>query len=784
MTKISNLNRKLIEQEMSPRIALALVDSLYNTPQSLATGSIFVLIASVATALKTGSVLIWLCTAALLLASIMRLAVARKYQACRHSLTAVKCRRWRTLHHVGAVAHMGCIGMWSFAAITITDDMMVHMVVLAVTTGVISASAGRAYGQQSIFHQQVAIAYGPLTLAMALKGSPYYLFLALLTLAFLLTVVRISANLNRIFISSLTSTEYATALADQFDTALNNMPHGLCMFRPSGQLAVMNRRFKDILVLPEGILRNDPTAENIVAECVRAGHSLSPAKGEVLLERILASESVNFVTTYSHNGKSQSLAWSMQRMVEGGTVLVLEDVTERRNAELKVEHLASYDELTQLPNRVRFRQEIKKLLAGSAVPPPSALYFIDLDHFKQVNDTLGHACGDQLLFKVANRLRDSLGPDDLVARFGGDEFMVFQRNVNSPEEAAEMAKRIVGRLSERYHINNNPIEISASVGIAMTVTDGTTYDTLLKNADLALYSAKTDTRAIYRFFHQDMAARVEARRTLELDLRRALENKELELFYQPLINLQNGRITACEALLRWNHPVHGIVSPADIVSTAEDMGIMTELGDWILGEACMECARWPDAVSVAVNISARQLEQEDILGQVRRALKLSNLEAARLETEITEDSLLYNTREIHEVLRQLRALGVRISLDDFGTGYSSLSYLHNFPLQKVKIDRSFLDSIDTTRSRTLLRGVAQLITDLGMTVVVEGIETNEQLKLITSGSTVTEGQGYLFSRPVAAGLIRDLLNASHGRRAPIVGSEQPRAARGGRKRLR
>jgi len=781
MTKISNLNRKIIEREMSPKLAMALVDSLYNTPQSLITGSVFVQVAAVATALKTGSLLVWLAVVLLLVTAVIRLFTARAYQVNRGSLTETEGQRWRILHHVGAVGQMACIGLWSFTAITVSDDVMVHMLVLAVSTGMISASAGRAYGEQSIFHQQIVVAYGPLTLALAMKGIPYYLFLSVLTLAFLLTVVRISANLHGIFISSLTSREYATALADQFDTALNNMPHGLCMFRPSGHIVVMNERFKEILNLPEGFLSNDPTAEGVIAECVRAGHTLSAGKGEALLELIMASQPGSFLTTHNKNGNIQSLSWSMQRMVDGGTVLVLEDVTERRNAELKVERLANYDELTQLPNRFSFRQAAKKILAmGNGQPPPSALYFIDLDHFKQVNDTLGHGCGDQLLVKVANRLRGTLGPDDLVARFGGDEFMVFQRDVNSRDEAAETAKRIVRRVSERYHINDNPIEISASIGIAMTATDGATYDTLLKNADLALYSAKTDTRAVYRFFHRDMAAKVEARRTLELDLRCALENNDLELFYQPLINLVSGRITACEALLRWNHPVHGIISPADIVSTAEDMGVMEELGDWILGEACTECMRWPEGVAVAVNISARQLEHEDILGQIGRALKRSGLPAARLETEITEDSLLYNTREIHEVLRQLRNLGVRISLDDFGTGYSSLSYLHNFPLQKVKIDRSFLDSLDTSRSLTLLRGVAQLITDLGMTVVVEGIETNEQLKLITSGSTVTEGQGYLFSRPVPANLIRDLLNASHARRPGAAGRQLRKAARAAR----
>jgi EAL domain-containing protein (putative c-di-GMP-specific phosphodiesterase class I) len=290
-------------------------------------------------------------------------------------------------------------------------------------------------------------------------------------------------------------------------------------------------------------------------------------------------------------------------------------------------------------------------------------------------------------------------------------------------------------------------------------------DTLLKNADMALYRAKADGRGTFCFFRDEMAQIVEARRILELDLRKALANEEFELFYQPLLNLKTGRLSTCEALLRWNHPGRGTVSPIDIIPVAEDMGLIVDLGRWILRKACMECMTWPEAVSVAVNFSPQQFHQRDVLSEVRYALEVSGLPAHRLEIEITESALLRNTQSTHDVLSQLRAIGVRISLDDFGTGYSSLSYLHNFPLQKVKIDRSFLEGIDTDRPLTLLRGVARLSADLGMSVVVEGIETNEQLELINADGTVTEAQGYLFSRPVPAMRVRQLLNASHGRRA-------------------
>jgi diguanylate cyclase (GGDEF)-like protein len=412
----------------------------------------------------------------------------------------------------------------------------------------------------------------------------------------------------------------------------------------------------------------------------------------------------------------------------------------------------------------------------SASSPAAALLFIDLDQFKQVNDTLGHPCGDQLLGQVTERLKTMLRPQDFVARFGGDEFVVFQPEIKAPADAARLARRIVDGLSEQYEVDHHLIEIGASVGIALTQPD-VTADNLLKNADMALYRAKADGRGTFCFFREEMARTVEARRVLEIDLRHALAHESFELFYQPLVNLKSGRISTCEALLRWNHPTRGSVSPTDIIPVVEDMGLIVDLGRWILRKACMECMKWPEGVRVAVNFSPHQFHQRDIVNEVRYALEVSGLPADRLEIEITESSLLRNSQWTLDVLSQLRAAGVRIALDDFGTGYSSLSYLHNFPLQKVKIDRSFLEGIGNDRPLTLLRGVARLSADLGLAVVVEGIETNEQLELITETGTVTEAQGYLFSKPVPAVQVRELLKASHAQRkaSPQPSAKAPRS---------
>jgi diguanylate cyclase (GGDEF)-like protein len=751
--------------KMLPSIYAALVDSLFQNPGPLFAGAVFAAVAAVMTALKTGNNLLWPCAALLIVTGAVRAFDMRKYKARKSVLAADEAGRWEIRYQIAAMFYAVALGIWCFVALTSSTDPVAHMIAVTVTTGYMAAGVGRTFGRPWIFHVQIVLACGPMTIGLALYGDHYYIGMACLSALFFFGLKQITTSLQQIFVRAFVAREREAALASQFDTALNNMPHGLCMFAADGRLAVMNHRFSEMMNLSDDLVHRDACASDIIAACASAG-SITVASGNMILSEIESSQARDIIATDPDAARGRSLSWKFQPMADGGTVVLVEDITERRIAEARITHLARYDDLTALPNRVNFRDEIERLLA---VPHDadqlSALLFIDLDQFKQVNDTLGHPCGDQLLCAVAGRLRTMLRPEDFVARFGGDEFVVFQQNIKSNEEAAVLARRIVDHLSERYQINNHLVEIGASVGIAMTSPD-ISADTLLKNADMALYRAKADGRGTFCFFRDEIAQTVEARRILELDLRTALANEEFELFYQPLVNIKSGRIATCEALLRWNHPVRGTVSPIDIIPVAEDMGLIIDLGRWILRKACMECMRWPEAVSVAVNFSPQQFHQRDVVGEVRYALEVSGLPANRLEIEITESSLLRNTQLTHDVLSQLRAIGVRISLDDFGTGYSSLSYLHNFPLQKVKIDRSFLEGIDTDRPLTLLRGVARLSADLGMSVVVEGIETNEQLELVGADGTVTEAQGYLFSRPMPATRVRQLLNASHSRRLP------------------
>ena len=758
--------RRNKEEALSPSIYAALVNSMCQNFWPMLIGTICSALAAFMTALKTGNLWLWPCALLIIAIGTARAFQMREYERRTSVLTFEQAAYWEPRYLVGAVLYAGSLGLWSMVTILGTEDTFAFMLCVGMTVGYTAGGAARNYGRPTIVQLHILFACGPMSLALALRGGPYYIGSALLLVLFFVGLKHINISLHSIFVDALTSSERESALAGQFDTALNNMPHGLCMFGADGRLGVMNHRFSDMMRLSDDLVQQGASASDIIAACVGAG-TVSAASGKLIVSEIDSSQAGYITTADPDSAAGRALSWTFQPMGGGGTVVLLEDITERRNAEARISHLARYDELTALPNRVNFRDEIERLLAISHDEARlSALLFVDLDQFKQVNDTLGHPCGDELLCAVADRLREMLRPEDFVARFGGDEFVVFQQNIKSEEDAAGLARRIVDRLSERYEIDNHLVEIGASVGIAMTMPPGISADTLMKNADMALYRAKADGRGTYCFFRDEMALTVEARRILELDIRKALADEEFELFYQPLVNLKSGRISTCEALLRWNHPVRGTVSPIDIIPVAEDMGLIIDLGRWILRKACMEAMKWPEGVSVAVNFSPQQFHQRDVLSEVRYALEVSGLPAHRLEIEITESSLLRNTQWTRDALAQLHAAGVRISLDDFGTGYSSLSYLHNFPLQKVKIDRSFLEGIDSDRPLTLLRGVARLSADLGMSVVVEGIETNEQLELISADGTVTEAQGYLFSRPVPAARVRKLLDASHARRLP------------------
>ena len=441
-----------------------------------------------------------------------------------------------------------------------------------------------------------------------------------------------------------------------------------------------------------------------------------------------------------------------------GWAITLEDVSARRAAEVSAAEMARLDPLTGLPNRLQLRERLDAALARlQRTGEGCALLLVDLDRFKPVNDTLGHPIGDALLQKVADRLRSTVRATDTVARIGGDEFVILQTAVRDPGDTQGLARRIVDLIGRAYMVEGNLVTIGASVGVALAPADGSEADRLLKNADLALYRSKLDGRGTFRFFEPAMDARMQARRQLELDMRHALARREFQLHYQPQMSLASNRLVGCEALIRWRHPERGTVSPLDFIPLAEEIGLIVPIGEWVIRQACRDAMRWPQPLSVAVNVSPAQFKSDRLVETIVSALSNSGLPAGRLEVEITEGVLLQENDKTLQTLHRLRELGVRVSMDDFGTGYSSLSYLRSFPFDKIKIDRSFVqDMSHKPDGEAIIRAIAGLGKSLGMTTVAEGVETPDQIERIRAEGC-TDVQGYLISKPLPADELMTLL---------------------------
>ncbi len=752
--------RQSAHKALPPEIYIPLVDSLFKEGTALFMGVIFVVGSVLSTYWKTGDPLILVCAAAIAIVACARGIMMKAYARVRTTVTTIEAaRKWEYRYSVGAAVILALLSIWCFVAFSRTNDPFANLVSFSMTLTYAAGIFGRNFANPRFVVIQILCTWAPMTLALILYGNVFHwIFAALLVPTFLGTKL-IADRLRRTLLDAVVTTHDMSLLATRFDTALNNMPHGLCMFDTNRRVVVANQKLKLQLGLPPDFELKGSRGRELVDAIVNAG-LLSKSNAQNLTERLtarlLGSDEAGLAVDLT-NGRT--LEFALQPMENGGMVVLVEDVTERKIAEAKINHLARFDALTGLPNRNVLRDRMEQALAEWRPDNMCAIHFIDLDQFKQVNDTLGHTRGDMLLQAVAHRLREHVSDADVISRFGGDEFVIFQAPVKSPDESEALATRVLNAIGGSYDLDGHKVVVTASIGIALA-KNPIDPDQFLRNADIALYQAKADGRGTWRWFEAKMEANAQARRALEFDLRSATESEAFELYYQPIFNLKTRRIESCEALLRWPHRERGMVSPAEFIPVAEEMGLIVEIGNQVLYNACLECRRWPGDIAVAVNLSPIQFDRSNIPALVRETLAATNLQACRLELEITESTLLQNTKRTRADLDQLAESGVKISLDDFGTAYSSLSYLHSFPFHKVKIDQSFLQGLgDDERRVTLLRGMTRLSAQLGLRVVVEGVETQEQLELLAAEDSIDEVQGYLLGRPMPAADLRKLLYA-------------------------
>ena len=549
----------------------------------------------------------------------------------------------------------------------------------------------------------------------------------------------------------------------QLSIAVNNIPQGLVLYDASARIIICNQPYLEMFGLSPDVAKPGCTMQRLIAHRKETGSF----DGDVdeFCNAIIQKVSLGKATrqlTQAPGGRAIEII--NRPLKAGGWVATIEDITERTRVDEKIAHLAHYDGLTDLPNRILFRARLEQALDAIRPGEQLAVLYIDIDEFKSVNDALGHPVGDELLKGVADRLRGCIRETDVAARLGGDEFAVIQTAIRNPSETTRLVDEIHSAIRTPLECMGHLITTDASIGIALAPGDGLDLDQLLRNADLALYGAKGDGRRTYRFFEAGMDERAKARRRLELELRQAISDGGLEVYYQPVVNIEDGKVSSCEALLRWRHPERGMISPVEFIPVAEETGLINQLGQWVLDTACAEAVNWPDHIRVAVNVSPVQFRSQALALNVAATLAACGLAASRLELEITEAVLIRDDDAALDVLHQLRKLGVRIALDDFGTGYSSLSYLLRFPFDKIKIDRSFIqDLAGAGASSSIVQAVVTIAAASDMTTTAEGVETEQQRNLLYILGC-TEMQGYLFSPAISAVEVGRLL-LSHGGRA-------------------
>lgn len=663
---------------------------------------------------------------------------------------------WERRYVAGSLAAAFVLGTLSGHALMVAQDPFAELVSVSVILATMISVVGRNFGSRLNVDMIILAACLPMMAGLAMARDPYMSLMALLLLPLFLTTRSMANGVRDFLFNSVTAERKTAEIAERFDTALNNMSHGLFMLDGEGRIEVANRKAREFFHIDNDI--------DLTGRAIKTAMRLGARNGMIAkenfaqinehLEKLISGREDRSLVRLD---KSSWLEFSARHRGEKGVVLIFEDVSDRIEAEKRILQMARFDSLTSLPNRSWFK-EIVAIKNAKARPGQNlALAVFDIDDFKHVNDTMGHVNGDKLLSAIANRLRSLSRQKIVISRFGGDEFVLFFPDVESVDELRVSMDHVIDTLRGTYMIDGHKLFISMSGGAAMAPVAGVQIEELHIQADLALYDSKRRDKNRWTLFEESMDLQYTARQRMKSALREAIRTNSMDLFYQPMFNPAGTRIAGAEALSRWNHPELGPVSPAVYIPLAEEMGIIGDLTRCVIEKAVHDCVEWPDDLFVSVNLSAHDLGDRTIISVITNALDESNLAPERLQLEITESGLMNDLEVARDVLTELRAMGMSIAIDDFGTGYSSLSYLDMLPLNKVKIDRSFVRNLtEDAKKLKLLRGVVHLARELGLEVVVEGVETEDQLVMIRDNNCADLIQGFIFGTPMPKGVFLEL----------------------------
>ncbi|MEX0409414.1 EAL domain-containing protein [Aquibium sp. LZ166] len=731
--------------ELPLDIYLPFVQTLFRDGATLAIGIAAQSLLAVLVYLRTGLEVYLGVALCILSIGLLRLYHVNKYRDAPPCIDRDEGRHRENIYILWGTLHASTLGLFCFSAIYLAYDQFAEIAAVCVTLASVTSIAGRNYGSPRLVMFQIVAATWPISLGLMLRGDAFHVILGLLSIPFFYAIRKYAELVREVLFSALSEEKKANRLAQRFNRALNTMSHGLIMLSADGRVIVANAEAAELMRVgnPERLIGRSLKALLLRGAAGGLINRKDCSFVEAQLSRALRDGCGRKLLVDLTDGRH--LEFSAREGSDDLGVITFEDVTQRVHAEEKIRTMARFDSLTGLANRAYFHELVTEQMSGGDRDRLCALAIFDIDDFKSINDTLGHPVGDGLIYAISERLSFFADENTRVSRFGGDEFVIYFDRVEDELSLGKIFDGIFDGLREEVDVAGHVLRIQVSAGAVLRPVAISDFDDMVVKADLALYKAKEMGKNGWRLFESTMDAAFRQRQMLKADLRNAVATGELRVVYQPIVGMDTMRITSCEALCRWQHPELGNVSPGIFIPLAEEMGIITEISRQVLAAACRECGKWPAPLGVSVNLSARDFRDADIVETVRRTLEETGLEPSRLEIEVTETAVLDDKCSTRDYLEEIRALGVRIALDDFGTGYSGLSYLHTLPLDKVKIDRSFLQDITSNeRSLELLKGVVNLSRQLGLTVTIEGVETFEQLKILAVAVHPDLLQGFLF----------------------------------------